>query len=144
MNASIPGEPMRIFIFISLLSVFASAQYSSPVPKDIEGADIVCVNTKEDLQVSINTTLGKIWVKPASSKANKGVEAWGSVWTGIQSAERYEGEVMSELNIKNNRMYFSIVLRKTDSGAQMEAEMYSAEDGRDFRKVILDQCKLGL
>jgi hypothetical protein len=134
---------MRLFLVVTLFAGFAFAQYSNPVPQEISGADIVCQNTKEDIQVSINTEAGKIWMKSASSKSNKGLEAWGSVWTGIQSSEKYEGEVMSEMNVKNVRMYFSLVLRKTAAGPQMEVEMYSADDGRDFRKVILDQCNLG-
>src|SRR4051812_38257510 len=119
---------MRLFLVVMLFAGMAFAQYSSPIPQEITGADIVCQNTKEDLQVSINTTTGKIWVKSASSKTNKGVEAWGSVWTGIQSAEKYEGEVMSELTMKRTRMYFSLLLRKTSEGPQMEVEMYSAEN----------------
>jgi len=134
---------MRLFLVLTFFSVLASAQYSSPVPKVISGADIVCSNAKEDLQVSINTTTGKIWAKAVSNKSNEGFEAWGNVWTGIQSAERFEGEVLSEMTFNNIRMYTTLIMRSVNGKPEMSFEMYPVANGNDFRKVTLKDCKLG-
>lgn len=134
---------MRLFLGLTLLASMASAQYSSPVPREISGADIVCQNAKEDLQVSINTTTGKIWAKAVSNKSNEGFEAWGNVWSGIRSAEKYEGEVLSEMTFNNIRMYTTLIMRRVSDKPQMSFEMYPVANGNDFRKVTLNDCKLG-
>ena len=103
---------MRLFLILTFFGVSSWAQYSSPVPREITGADIVCQNAKEDLQVSINTTTGKIWAKAVSNKSNEGFEAWGNVWTGIQSAEKFEGEVLSEMTFNSIRMYTTVIMRR--------------------------------
>lgn len=134
---------MRLFFAVTFLSVFAWAQYSSPVPKAITGADIVCQNAKEDLQVSVNTSTGKIWAKAVSNKSNEGFEAWGNVWTGIRSSESYEGEVLSEMTFNEIRMYTTLIMRNVSGRPEMTFEMYPVANGNDFRKVTLKDCKLG-
>lgn len=134
---------MRLFLAITFVSTFAWAQYSSPVPKEISGADIVCQNAKEDLQVSINTTTGKIWAKAVSNRSNEGFETWGNVWTGIFSVDRYEGEVLSEITFNDIRMYATLIMRNVSGKPEMTFEMYPVANGNDFRKVTLKDCKLG-
>jgi len=132
-----------LFFAVTLLSTIAWAQYSSPVPKEITGADIVCQNAKEDLQVSVNTATGKIWAKAVSNKSNEGFEAWGNVWTGIHSADRYEGEVLSEMTFNDIRMYTTLIMRQVSGKPEMTFEMYPVANSNDFRKVTLKDCTLG-
>ena len=134
---------MRLFFALTLLSSFAWAQYSSPAPSAINGADIVCQNAKEDMQVSVNTNTGKIWVKAVSNKSNEGFETWGNVWTGIESPEKYEGEVLSEITFNGVRMYSSLIIRRASDRPQMEFEMYEVANGNDYRKVTLNDCRIG-
>ncbi len=134
---------MRLFLAISFFSTFAWAQYSSPEPKVFSGADIVCQIAKEDFQVSVNTTTGKIWAKAVSNKSNEGFEAWGNVWSGIRSSDRYEGEVLSEMTFNNIRMYTTLIMRQVSGQPEMTFEMYPVANGNDFRKVTLKDCKLG-
>lgn len=134
---------MRLFLVITLFSTFVWAQYSSPVPKEISGADIICQSAKEDLQVSVNTATGRIWAKAVSNKSNEGFETWGNVWTGIRSAEQYEGEVLSEITFNGVRMYTTLIMRQVSGKPEMSFEMYSVANGNDFRKATLKDCKLG-
>jgi hypothetical protein len=139
---------MSKFLFLTLISTFVSslamAQYSSPIPTEIQGADIVCENKKEDMQVSVNTTTGRIWVKAVSNSSNLGFETWGDVWSGIHSSENYLGEVLSEITFNGIRMYSTLMMRMFDGKPQMDFEMYPVANGYDYRKVKLVDCKMGL
>ncbi len=134
---------MRLFFLLFFVTCLSWAQYSSPTPTEIANPDIVCQNKKEDMQVSVNTNLGKIWVKAVSNPSNLGFETWGNVWTGIDSAQRYEGEVASEITFNGVRMYSFLLITTVNGKAELQFEMYPVANGNDFRKVKLNDCVLG-
>lgn len=134
---------MRLFFFLFFFTCLSWAQYSSPTPTEITNPDIVCQNKKEDMQVSVNTTTGKIWVKAVSNKANEGFETWGNVWTGIDSARRYEGEVATEITFNGIRMHSFLLITTVNDKPELQFEMFPIGNGYDFRKVKMNDCVLG-
>ncbi len=131
---------MKYFLLITLFVSNVWAQKSELV--DIQNSEIVCVNSAVDMQVEINTKLGKIWLKKASSSENKGVLVKGAVFSGIYSADRYMGEVVGEVNVNDTPAYITIIMREVKSEAQLELFLHPLENQMNYSRMLMNNCRI--
>ena len=131
---------MKWFLLISLAAGSLFAQ-NVEVSK-IENANIICSAKNEPTMVYINTSDGKVWFKDAAAPLSKGVEVEGALFSGVYSSDKYQGEILGEINFKDSPMYVTLIMRSVKSKAELEVQLYPKQDQNNNSSFNLNNCDL--
>ena len=133
---------MKLVIALLLWGLTAFAAGEKGVISEIRNADIICLNSIADLDVHISTKSGKVWFKDSTTSGNSANEAYGPVFSGVYSPERYLGEILGEIQIKGQPMYFSLIFRDRDGKPELETQLYHVNYKKEVAKYYTQNCNL--
>lgn len=128
-----------ISLFLVIFQISFLAQAAGQERKSrIENADIVCANVTENLKVSFNTVVDKIWLSELNTTSDLADEVQGKVYTGIHSPDRFVGEVLGEIILNSKPMYISLILRDVNGQPSLEGTYYEQNNSKNYRQFKLD------
>ncbi len=128
---------ISLFLVVLQMSLFAQAA-AKELKSRVEGADIVCANVTENLKVSFNTSRDQIWLGELTSKSDVADEVQGKVYQGINSPDRFTGEVLGEIVLNSVPMYISLILRDVNGQPSLEGTYYEQKNSSNYRQFKLD------
>ena len=124
------------------LVVLQTGFFVQAAPKElksrVENADIVCANVTENLRVSFSTSRDQIWLSELTGKSDMHDEVQGKVYTGINSPDRFTGEVLGEIVLNSVPMYISLILRDVNGQPSLEGSYYEQKNSSNYRQFKLD------
>lgn len=128
---------ISLFLVVLQMSLFAQAA-AKELKSRVERADIVCANVTENLKVSFNTSRDQIWLGELTSKSDVADEVQGKVYQGINSPDRFTGEVLGEIVLNSVPMYISLILRDVNGQPSLEGTYYEQKNSSNYRQFKLD------
>lgn len=133
---------MKLFLAVLLVFTSAFAANDKGVVSGIENSNIVCSNSVGNLDVHVNTTKGKVWFKDTTTQGNLANEAYGPLFSGVYSSDKYFGEILGEVEWQGKPMYFTLIFRERRGKPELETQLYHVKYQDEVVTYHSSNCEL--
>jgi len=132
---------MKLFLAALFVTTLAFATGEKGLVSEIENSNIVCTNSVGNLDIYVNTSKGRVWFKDTTTAGNFADEAYGPVFSGVYSSEKYFGEILGEIRWQGKPMYFTLIFRERRGKPELETHMYHVKYQNEVVTYFSSNCQ---